>query len=342
VNVLLTAAGRRSYLVRYFQQALRGAGRVLAANSHHEAPAMTAADVPLLVPPSHSDEYPETIAELCQRHEVALLCSCHDLDVLALAPMRERLRQHGTTAMLPDVEWARICLDKFACGERLRASGILTPWASVSLERTLRALAAAEVRFPIVVKARLGFGSLGLYVCHDEVTLRNAYRRAFDELRTGLADEFLPLPPEERVLMQAALDGPERCVDLVHDLNGDYAAHFVCEVHAMRAGESDSATTLPHDVLGDLPHRLAALTRHPGIWGVDVMMDGTAPKVIDVNPRFTGDYPFHHLAGADVPAALLAWVAGEEPKDEWLRPATGVRGFKDLVPTRAHTPDIEG
>lgn len=334
MNVLLTAAGRRTYLVRYFQQALGAAGRVVAANSDPDAPAMAVSDLSVVVPPSFHPEYPDVVMDLCRRQEIDLLCSCHDLDVLALAPVRERLHALGVAAMLPDAQWARLCLDKYACGELLRAQGLGAPWASVSLTETLEALARRQVHFPLVVKARLGFGSLALHVCHDLQQLKTAHDAALAELRSGLADSFLPLPVQERVLIQAVARGPERCIDLVHDLQGRYAAHFVCEVHAMRAGESDRATTLAPDSVGDLPLRLSALTRHAGIWGVDVMMDDGQPKVIDVNPRFTGDYPFQHLAGADVPAALLAWARGDEPEPAWLTPSAGVRGFKDLVPTR--------
>lgn len=337
MNVLLTAAGRRTYLVRYFQHALGTAGRVITANSDADAPAMVVADLPFVVPPSFHPEYPEAIVELCRRHDVGLLCSCHDLDVFALAPLRDQLQAIGVAPMLPDAEWARLCLDKYACGERLRAAGFGAPWASTSLAQTQQALAQGEVRYPLVVKARLGFGSLALHLCHDAEQLESAYRSALAELHDSVADRFLALPPDDRVLIQAAARGPERCVDLVHDLQGRHAAHFVCEVHAMRAGESDRATTLAADVLGDLPLRLSALTRHPGIWGVDVMMDDGEPKIIDVNPRFTGDYPFQHLAGANVPAALLAWAQGREPEPHWLAPSAGVRGFKDLVPTLQST-----
>jgi hypothetical protein len=50
VNVLLTSVGRRSYLVRYFQTALKGRGKVVATNSIMDAPAMLAADRAYVVP----------------------------------------------------------------------------------------------------------------------------------------------------------------------------------------------------------------------------------------------------------------------------------------------------
>lgn len=341
MNVLLTAVGRRSYLVRYFQQALAGSGLTVAANSELDAPAMGIADQAVAVPPSFHPEYVEAIVAVCRKFDIGLLCSCHDLDVLALAPHRERLRALGVIAMLPDAYWARLCLDKFECSEQLQNAGFAVPWASVSLAATRTALARGEVRFPLIVKARVGFGSLALHRCHDVEQLGRLYEFALADLRESVAVPHLSLPPDECVLIQQQLSGPERCVSLVNDLDGRYAAHFVAEVHAMRAGESDRATTLASDALGDLPRRLSRWTGHIGIWGIDVLLDEGQPKIIDINPRFTGDYPFQHLAGADVPAALIAWAQGRSPEPAWLQPAAGVTGFKDLVPTRWPGPPVQ-
>jgi carbamoyl-phosphate synthase large subunit len=334
MNILLTAVGRRSYLVRYFQKALQNKGLVVATNSQPDTPGMYVADVAQVVPPSHDPAYVDAIIDICRRHCIRLLCSCHDLDVLALALAADRLEREGVIAILPNADWARTCLDKYECGKRLKAAGFSVPWASISLGEAKSALTQGLIRLPLLIKARLGFGSLGLNKCCSAEELAYLIQHTATDIATTPLGHFLAVPPGSSALIQEYLRGPEYCISLVNNLNGHYAAHFISEIHAMRAGESDRATTVSPATLGDLPQRLSELTQHVGIWGIDVMMDNGDPKIIDINPRFTGDYPFQHIAGADIPAALVAWSQGLVPQNAWLKPDVGISGFKDLTPTR--------
>ena len=56
MNILLTSAGRRTYMVDYFKQALHGTGLVFAANSQM-SPALSRADGFFLTPIIYSEEY---------------------------------------------------------------------------------------------------------------------------------------------------------------------------------------------------------------------------------------------------------------------------------------------
>ena len=70
--------------------------------------------------------------------------------------------------------------------------------------------------------------------------------------------------------------------------------------------------------------RIGRRLGHRGILDADAFVDGEAICVIDLNPRFGGGYPFSHLAGADLPAAIIAWAEGRTPDPAWLRVAPNV------------------
>jgi carbamoyl-phosphate synthase large subunit len=315
MNVLLTCVGRRAYLVDYFRQALGGTGQVVVTNSHTQAAGMQVADVALVVAPVASAGYAESIAQICATHEIGLLCSLHDLDTTVLAQFGGGFARAAST--LPDAHWAQRCLDKLECQQFLRSHGISSPWTSPSLSETLAALDSGEIRLPIVIKERNGFGSGGLRIC-----------RSRQELECwGAADGAAEAPR----IFQEFVVGTEFRLNLVNDLAGVPRATFACKVDSMRAGESDRATTVDPQQFAALAAKLAGLTKHAGIWGIDMIVSNDVCYVLDINPRFTGDYPFQHLAGANVPAALVAWARGEPVAPEWLQPAIGVSGYKDIV-----------
>lgn len=331
-NILLTSVGRRSYLVDYFKQALGGRGQVIGINMFADAAGMQAADIALVSPPANSDEYLPFILDVCQRYEIGFLCSLHDLDVFMLSKHHQQLDAAGIVNALPSEEWGRITLDKYECTKVFEQAGIGVPWTSLSLDEAITELSGGRIRYPLIVKARVGFGSLGLKRCHNESELREAYRGASQQVEASGATHYIDLPPSECVIIQEVIQGAEICIGVVNDLKGNYQTHFACEIHTMRAGESDWATSLAREAVGELPHKVSQLTRHAGIWGIDCLSDQGTLKVIDVNPRFTGDYPFHHLAGANIPAALLALVEGETPDPAWFRSNSGIKFYKDLVP----------
>ena len=328
MNVLLSAVGRRAYLVEYFQQALAPCGgKVVAANATMDATGMLTADVAELLPLAKSPEYIDAMLAVCKRHAIKLLFSLHDWEAPYIARARERFLEIGTTPVMPSSDVMNICLDKFKMFEQMNRLGIPTPRTYLD-----RAAAERELTFPMIVKPRLGQGSLGLFKVNTPDELAWAYQLSQSVTESFSVDAAVADCEMPNVLVQECIAGDEYGCDIVNDLQGNFVTAFVKRKLAMRAGETDVAVTVEEPRIVECARAIAAWSRHPGIMDTDFFLDREGKAwLLEMNPRFGGGYPFSHVAGADLPAACVAWASGRVPDEAWLRVRPGVRAYKDIL-----------
>jgi carbamoyl-phosphate synthase large subunit len=318
VNIILTCAGRRNYLLRYFREALPGASQIFATDADPLAPALQEADVAQRVPPARQPDYVDHLVALCDKHRIRLLIPLNDLELPILASSRAQFSNVGTIPVVSGPDVIATCSDKWATHEVLRRWGVSVPRTFLSLARAREALSDGEITFPVVVKPRWGSASIGIEYPADDEELELAYR--LTEIRIGRTSiaAMSAEDPARAVLVQQHLPGREYGLDVINDLDGGYVTTFVKQKLAMRAGETDRAMTIDDDQLQKLGETLGRYLGHIGNLDCDVFVSDGQPYVLEMNPRFGGGYPFSHLAGANLPAALVAWAAGQQPDRRWL------------------------
>lgn len=334
MNVLLSSVGRRSYLLRYFQEALAGKGRVVVTNSVSDAPAMRIADRAYVVPNASEAGYIERMLEICQAEKIGLLCSLHDWEAPFLATNAEAFRAIGVRPMISSPEVIRICLDKGLTASFCAQHQIRFPKTYTSVEEAVAAIRRGDIVFPLMIKPACGQGSIELYRAQDEEELRILFQLASKRIRQYAANGLLASDSGGGMLIQEMIQGVEYGLDVVHDLDGRFAACLVKRKLAMRAGETDAAETVESPELAAFGRKIGDALGHIGMLDVDVMVDEQGPCLLELNPRFGGHYPFSHEAGANVPAALIAWSEGREPDPVWLSVKPGIRCSKDICLVR--------
>lgn len=328
MNVLLSCAGRRNYLVRFFQEALNGRGKVLVTDASATAPVMAEGDLAFVMPRITASDYFDKMLALCVEQNVGLMLSLNDLALPKLARQRQRFAEAGVQVVVSSPEVIDMCADKVATAQFLSEHGIPTPTTYVDLGVVGCALKAGEIRFPLVVKARWGSGSIGLEFVDNEEQLHDAFRYVDKRVRRSFLAELATDKSEPCVVIQPRLAGEEFHLDVINDLKGNYRATLAKKKLAMRAGETDKATTIYDPELSELGARLGHCLGHLGVLDCDVFSDPSGYNVIDLNPRFGGGYPFSQAAGANVPAALVAWANGSEADPQWLQVKPGVSSAK--------------
>ena len=323
MNILLSSVGRRPYLVRWFQEALLAnnlEGKVIAADYDIHAPSRQFADQFIQAPAVTEPAYKTWLASAIKAENIDLAVSINDFELSEWAQLDQSAEWAPLVRIDADVQ-ARI-EDKFVMTERFFMAGIPTPksWLGSVPPQDL-----ADSQ-KLITKGRFGSASRGLQFT-DQAGIAEAVDIATNAVTDRMgqaAHQQSEIAPAELVLVQEMIEGTEYGLDVVCDLNGDYASVLVRRKIAMRGGETDRAESVAPTDFEDIARSIAEAVPHPGTIDVDVIVDAKGtPFVIDVNPRFGGGYPLSHLAGARVPNAYVAWSMGKPVFDEWFEYEAG-------------------
>ena len=193
MNILLTSAGRRTYLVEYFKEALQMAGvegHVHAANSQ-ECPAFYAADQWVKTPLIYEPEYIPFLLDYCKHKRIGMVIPLFDIDVPVLAAHRAEFEAIGTILVTADETIARICNDKWRMycflkeQKALEEEGFGLPKTWIDEEEAVESVRCGETHYPLMVKPRWGMGSLSIYQADDEEELRLLVKKARREIKAS-------------------------------------------------------------------------------------------------------------------------------------------------------------
>ena len=332
MNILLTSAGRRTYLVRYFKEALGEGSKVYAANSAL-SPALCEADGYVLTPLIYADEYIPFLLEFCRKHEIGLLVPLFDIDVWMISKHRDEFLKAGVFPAVSDRSVLEICNDKLRMNEWLSEHSFSVPEYGSSVN---------EYRggFPAYIKPRFGMGSIGLLKAEAKEELPPLYRiceRRIDDSYLRYESEEKTGPSGEgRVLIEEEIRGQEFGLDVINDFSGAFVSVVIRKKLAMRSGETDEALVLTkeapvYESLFELGRSVSECLHHIGNMDMDVIVSAEGPSyIIDMNARFGGGYPFSHAAGVDLPKAYAVWAKGEKADPSLFEVKKGIHAYKDI------------
>lgn len=330
MNILFTSVGRRSYLVNYFKDTLGSHGKVYAANSSALSPAFLAADKSIVTPLIYDDDYIGFLLDYCGKNKIDALISLFDIDLPVLAKNRDRFSKIGTYVVVSEHKTVETCNDKWKTFCYLKENGLNVPQTFLSLEEAVCALSKEQLGFPLMVKPRWGMGSIAVYEAENIEELRILYEKTKRNiLKTYLKYESAE-NIDQSILIQEKLNGQEYGMDVINDLDCNYMTTIVKMKYAMRSGETDCAVTVDRPDLKELGKKLSGIMHHRANLDVDVFTVGDKNYVLEMNARFGGGYPFSHLAGVNLPLAIVKWLKGELVNKNILEEKIGIMGQKDI------------
>jgi carbamoyl-phosphate synthase large subunit len=284
--VLFTCVGQRVDIVKAFKQA--GAATI-AVDANPLAPALYHADRHALVPRIEDTEYVAGLRALVDEHDVHLIVPLTDLDQGTLARARSDLK---ALVLLPDAEIVERLADKYRSHVLFEERGIASPptWLPDDVPE--------DAPFPLLVKARHGFGSRHIY-------------RAADRAQLGF---FLGYTPVDSIV-QACLGGEEFSIDVFCDLEGRCLNAIPRTMIESKGGESIKGMSIRDEQLIELARGVAEKLRLVGPANIQCFREADGSHYFtDINTRFGGGFPLPLAAGGRYPELALALARGERPE----------------------------
>lgn len=312
MNILFTSAGRRNYLINYFKEALRGRGKIFAADMQLTAPALVDADVAIQTPEIYDKNYISSLKKIVIENDIKAVIPLNDLELPILSAHKKEFESLGAKVIVADEYAINVAFDKWKTVQFLESLGLESPKTYINLEKAKEAIDKGELTFPLVIKPRWGSASIGICFPEKLRELELAYElQSIDVNRTILA-KCSKKDVGKAILIQEKLPNKEYGMDVLNDFEGNYVGTFVRKKLSMRSGETDKAISVIEPRFEALGKALGEGLKHIGSMDCDVFEKDGKLYVLELNPRFGGGYPFSHEAGMNTAAVYIEWLKGNK------------------------------
>lgn len=291
-KVLVLAAGRRRYVVEALQSAMPAGSALFVSDREEAMPGLSVVGTQGVIEPSEASDFASWLLDLCEQESIRGVLSLHDFQTTQVSELREQLASIGTMWIGPGPDVATTMLDKSLLAEYLQQRG-----GNLAIPTYGPGDSLPDGESVWVIKDRMGSGSSGL-------VLNASPEAAQEALETG------------GVIVQPHVSGEEWNLDFFFWGGGVIRGISAKRKLRMRAGETDAAQVMPSRSLPlDVEPVVDAFRDldHLGNIDIDVFVDATGIKVVDVNPRFGGGYAFSAMAGYAGAEAVWALVDDAVP-----------------------------
>ena len=293
-NILITSAGKRVALTRYFKETLSKfypEAKVFTTDMNPEmAPAGYVSDGCFKVPRVTSPDYPDILLNICKKNDVGMVIATIDTELLLLADLKESFRRLGIMVIVSDRNFVEVCRDKRNTGSFFERHGIRVP----------REIDKYHPTFPLFAKPYDGSLSTNLH-----------YIKTVDELTQEILDD-------PKLLFMEYIDKKvyqEFTVDMYYGKDNRVKCIVPRERIEIRAGEINKGRTVKNEILTFLKEKLGYVKGCIGCICVQLFFHPETEDMvgIEINPRFGGGYPLSFMAGGNYPELLIReYFRGED------------------------------
>lgn len=293
INVLFSSVGRRVELVEAFRNAkdeLNLEGTLIGADMDKLAPALRFVDKAYIVPKIKSDNFIDSIIDICKKEKISLIIPTLDTELLIYSQNKERIkRETGAIVMVSDEFVIDIIRNKIKTYDFLKSKGFKVP--KLIREEELQ---RKDYKFPLFIKPLDGSSSINNFKINNEKELE-------------FFSSYVPNP-----MIQEFAEGQEYCVDVFTDFDGNLLSVSPKIRLAHRGGEITKGKIVLDKEIINLAKDLCSTLKFMGEINFDCIKSKEGINVIEINGRFAGGSPMSFKAGANSPKKLYELIMGKE------------------------------
>jgi carbamoyl-phosphate synthase large subunit len=323
---------------------------LVATSSVADEPGPYGYDTVHLVPETASPAFEARFLEIVSNERIDLVIPCRDDDVLMLAQLRERRPELASRLLSGSVAAARAICDKAESHAFSQQNGL--PFAPTLVEgsRGAREAFVRQHGFPLIVKPRRGYASVGVYLVWNERQLENAFAREGTIAQKYLGDpdelaRFRDAVERDGMPLFHTFQGPRHSIQVVVAPDGRIADVMCIRLWSDRRRSKTVMADDDRNAPG-IGERCGAAFSAAGWRGplnIQCQKDAAGRLFIhEYNGRFTGATMTRWHLGFDevgtTVAAFRGGVMGAAPPT----PASAPREIFETVEARAADPrDVE-
>jgi carbamoyl-phosphate synthase large subunit len=237
---------------------------------------------------ANSKNYLESIKSVCDKNEIDLIVPGVDEELMQFDSF---LNKDVTEVFLPNKDFVRIMLDKYACAKAIKSTGLNGP-------KTFTVGRASEIGFPLIVKPKTGRGSRGVRIVNSLKEL-NAYKILY------------PTNEEDFIVQELAI-GTEYTVLVSANKKGQLNAIIPVKVD-QKIGITIQAKIDMNNLIIEYAKKFHSHYRTSGIYNIQcILTQSGVVYPFEINPRISTTFCLSVAAGFDPFELYFNETSGEE------------------------------
>ncbi len=285
-NILITSAGRRVSLVRFFKTELVKffpEAKVFTTDINPEySSACRVSNGFFKVPRATDSNYIDELLKLSLVNNIKLIIPTIDTELLVLSQNIDLFKSHNIDVVISDYDVIKTFRNKRLTHQFFEKYNI----------KTATEFDKQNYKLPLYIKPIDGSRSVDNYIIIKESDLTEYHFS------------------NEKLMFLEYLDHNEHTeftIDMYYDKNYDLKCIIPRERIEVRDGEVNKAITKKAEFIDELFNKMKHIKGFKGCFTFQVFVNINTNAIygIEINPRFGGGFPLSYLAGANFPKWII-------------------------------------